>query len=185
MKTIIIPLVAFGLGLGCLHTDISHAQETAGRERQVAAAATATEAEQKFIARASSGGVAEVQLGELAKDRSSRPEVKEFAAMMVKDHSKANSELITIAAGMGVAPTKDLQKDHQDAVAKLSKAEAKDTFDKDYAKLMVKDHKKTIAEFEAASKEVKNPALKAFVDKTLPTLNLHLTHAKTLEDKVK
>ena len=41
---------------------------------------------------------------------------------------------------------------------------------------MVSDHDKTVSAFEDESSKVKNPALKAFIDKTLPVLRQHKDH---------
>jgi putative membrane protein len=58
-------------------------------------------------------------------------------------------------------------------------------FDKSYIEDMVKYHEKDIKLFEDASKNLKDTELKAFVDKTLPTLRNHLDHAKSVKDKLK
>ena len=47
---------------------------------------------------AAQAGMVEVKLGEVAAQKATKPDVKEFGAMMVSDHSKANNELKAIAA---------------------------------------------------------------------------------------
>ena len=49
--------------------------------------------EQQFVKKAAAGGLAEVKLSELAKERASDAKVKDFAAQMVTDHTQANNEL--------------------------------------------------------------------------------------------
>lgn len=58
-------------------------------------------------------------------------------------------------------------------------------FDKAYAEQMVKDHDKTVALFEDAAKNAVDADLKAFANKTLPTLKAHQAHAKAINDKLK
>ena len=53
-------------------------------------------------------------------------------------------------------------------------------FDKAYIKHMVEDHEKAVKLFENASKNLKDPGLKAFATKTLPTIKEHLEMAKKL-----
>src|SRR5277367_5852190 len=55
-----------------------------------------------FYKKAAEGGIAEVQMGRLAQDKSSTPSVKDFGAMMMKDHSAANDKLKAIADGKGI-----------------------------------------------------------------------------------
>jgi putative membrane protein len=52
--------------------------------------------DRNFVHRASNGGLAEVQLGQLAMERAASPEVKQFGQRMVTDHTKANQELATL-----------------------------------------------------------------------------------------
>ncbi len=133
---------------------------------------TTSESDREFMKKAAQGGMTEVKLGELAKEKASAAEVKNFGAMMVTDHSKANEELKALAKTKGVELPNDLGK-HQatvDKMAKLSGAE----FDKAYVADMVKDHKADISEFEKADKSSKDPELKGFIEKTLPTLKTHL-----------
>ncbi len=119
--------------------------------------------------KAAQGGMMEVKLGELASQKAASAPVKEFGAMMVKDHGKANQELKDLAAKKGVTLPSELDSKHQGMVDKFSKLSG-DAFDKDY-----------VAEFEKASKSAADPDLKAWAGQTLPTLQTHLTHAQDLK----
>jgi putative membrane protein len=57
-------------------------------------------------------------------------------------------------------------------------------FDKAFAEDMVSDHKKAVAAFEKAANNSKDPDVKAFAAKTLPTLKMHLSMAEDLQQKV-
>jgi len=65
------------------------------------------------------------------------------------------------------------------------KAKTGKDFDKAYIDDMVKDHEKDVAEFEKESKAAQDSDLKAWVTKTLPTLQDHLKMAKDTQKKVK
>src|SRR4051794_17400524 len=54
-------------------------------------------ADKKFFNEAASGGMMEVQLGQLARDKGQTQDVKDFGSRMVTDHTKANDELKQLA----------------------------------------------------------------------------------------
>lgn len=139
--------------------------------------------DKSFVMKAAAGGMAEVELGNLALKQASSNEVKQFAQRMIDDHGKANQELkqyadsksITLPAAMG-----DSHKKLFDKLSKLSGA----AFDREYMNEMLKDHEKDVALFERESKSGKDAELKAWVDKTLPTLREHLQLARDTSAKV-
>jgi len=140
-------------------------------------------AEKSFIKDAAGGGQLEVELGKVAQQNAASQDVKDFGAKMETDHTKAGDELKTIAQKNNVAIPTELSQKHKSKVEKFSKLSG-DKFDKKYMKDMVADHKKDIAEFKKASKMANDPELKAFVDRTLPTLEHHLEMAKETAQKV-
>lgn len=140
---------------------------------------TATNPDHQFATKAASGGMSEVKLGQLAQDKGSNPAVKEFGQRMVTDHSKANDELKGIASQDNLnLPTGPSKMDEAE-YTRLSKLSGKQ-FDDAYAKMMVSDHEKDIAEFRRESTTGQDPALKSFAGKTLPTLESHLQQAKQM-----
>ncbi|OGT97652.1 MAG: DUF305 domain-containing protein [Geobacteraceae bacterium GWB2_52_12] len=139
--------------------------------------------DKKFFKDAASGGMMEVQLGQLAKDKAQSQEVKDFGSRMVTDHGKANDELKQLAQQKTwTLPTK-LERKHKSMVDKLQKVSGTE-FDKQYMKGMVMDHTKDVEEFRKATQKVKDPELKAWAEKTLPVLEQHLQMAKETAGKV-
>ncbi|MEO7120794.1 MAG: DUF4142 domain-containing protein [Ginsengibacter sp.] len=134
----------------------------------------------KFAVGAADGGMLEVALGKIAAEKATNKEVKDFGEMMVKDHTKANDELKSIAAEKNITLPATISDDSQKKIADLNKESGKD-FDKDYINAMVKDHKDDIDDFEKAAKDSTYPALQAFAVKTLPTLYKHLGAAKAIQ----
>jgi len=136
----------------------------------------------KFITEATSGGMLEVRLGNIAQENGANPRVKEFGAMMIKDHTDATNQLKTIARSLNVNVSDSLMKDHQRHVDKMSKMKGK-SFDKSYMSMMVNDHKKDIKEFEKAAKST-NTTISNFASQTLPVLNKHLDSAQAINKKL-
>jgi len=137
-----------------------------------------------FVAMAASGGMHEVELGKIAAGRAKNEDVKKFAQKMVDDHSKANDELRAAAKEAAIpVPDKMLEK-HQKDVDTFKNYKG-DNFDRDYVSHMVKDHEQDVKLFTRASKEAKNPQVKAFAQKTLPVLQGHLEQVKKIQEQVK
>jgi putative membrane protein len=67
----------------------------------VAALASATP-DMSFYKSLAEGGIAEVRDGTLAQHKSADPKIRDFAAMMVKDHTAANQELMALAQSKGI-----------------------------------------------------------------------------------
>jgi putative membrane protein len=138
----------------------------------------------EFAIKAASGGMTEVALGQLAQQRGINVRVKNFGAMMIKDHSKANAKLMAIGKAKNIAlPTAPNAKD-QKVIDRLSKKLGSD-FDKAYVNDMIEDHKKDIKAFEYAAKNCSDADIKAFATKTLPTLKNHLDAINTIHDSMK
>ena len=140
-------------------------------------------ADRKFVEEAAEGGRMEVELGQMAKQKASNDAVKQFGERMATDHSKANQELAQLASGKGIELPKQPGRKAQSEQDRLSKASGS-TFDREYVKMMVKDHEKDVAAFKRASKDAKDPDVKAWAAKTLPTLEDHLKSIKQIESRV-
>ena len=135
--------------------------------------------DESFFKKATEGGLAEVELGNLAQKKSEDASVKDFGAMMVKDHTAANDKLKTIADAKGIAlPTKPSM--HQMATKTKLEVLTGKTFDKSYIKGMVKDHKEDIKEFKNEAASGHDAEAKAYAAATLPTLETHLKKIESI-----
>lgn len=133
--------------------------------------------DQDFVMKAASGGMFEVQSSTLAKDSAKDEAAKKFAERMVADHSKANEELMAAAKKANIEVPKKLADPHQKMLDELSKRKGAE-FDAAYWQSQVKAHDEAVALFTNASKNLKNADLKAFAEKTLPTIKEHQQHLK-------
>jgi putative membrane protein len=143
-----------------------------------------SERDYKFVKEAARGGMSEVELGQLAKQKGASQSVKDFGERMVKDHSKANDELKSIASSKGATIPADLTRTEKSTMEKLQKANGAE-FDREYAAAMVKDHRTDVKAFKDAGEDLKDPELKAFAQKTTPTLEEHLRMAEDMERNVR
>lgn len=171
-KTYSLFAVFLALALSAL-PPLVHAQQTS---------AALSQADQDFITKASQGNKAEVELGQLATDKASSPEVKKFAEHIVKDHSKANQKLSGMAKKKGVSISENLSEEAmqlKNTLAALNGAE----FDKQYMAAMVNDHQKDIDEFQNESQQGQDKDVKNFAKQSLPTLKRHLSMAQSLASK--
>ena len=139
--------------------------------------------DKEFVVKAGMGGLAEVQMGNLALQKASNADVKAFAQRMVTDHSKANAELAQLATAKGLALPTELADAHKAGYEHLNGLSGAE-FDKAYMQHMVSDHETTVADFDKASTSATDADLKAWAGKTLPTLKEHLELAKTTARKV-
>ncbi len=138
---------------------------------------TVNKADRMFIHKAAEGGMAEVQLGQLAEQRASSQAVKDFGQRMVTDHGKADQKLDSLASSDGVTVPTTLDAKDQALYDRLSGLSGS-AFDRAYMRAMVNDHMQDVAEFQRESAAAQNPAVRSFVSNTLPTLQDHLHLAK-------
>jgi putative membrane protein len=140
--------------------------------------------DKSFLLKAAEGGMTEVELGKLAQEKGSSPDVKQFGSHMVMDHSKANDELKAVANEKGVTVPSSLDAKHQALVDKFSKLNGT-AFDQAYVPAMVKDHEKDAALFNEESTSGEDPTVKAFASKTLKVVEAHLSDIKNIQSQMK
>jgi putative membrane protein len=187
------PMLAVGLAAAMvLSVTAAQAQNNMGRPNAPAANSPATDTKatnankadkdsQKFIKNAIEGNFAEVDLGTLAQQKGKNGAVKEYGAMLVKDHGAANEKAKAIAAQLGVTPPTGSSVMQKASYAKM-KILSGDTFDRTFAKDMIKDHEADIKQYQKES--AKTDAAGAFAKETLPTLQQHLKAAQALHQQV-
>jgi putative membrane protein len=134
--------------------------------------------DKSFFEKAAKSGAEEVAVSRAALPHLTNAQAKEFAQMMVTDHTGTNDELKALAAKKGVElPAKQRDTD------KWSKT--KKDYDADYIKKMVSDHEDAVDLFTKTSKSADDAEVQAFATKTLPTLQHHLTLAKDIKAALK
>ena len=134
--------------------------------------------DQTFVDEASRGGKMEVELGQLAQRNASSSTVREFGARMVKDHTRLNNELGSVATSIGLTVPTNLLSGQQSEYTKLSKLSGK-KFDKEYMDLMVKDHTSDLSAFQKEESSTQDLKLRKAIATAIPVIREHLNMAKS------
>jgi putative membrane protein len=135
-----------------------------------------------FMVRAANSGMAEVQLAKMAQQKATRDGVKNFAAMLERDHTAANNQVKNFASQRNVALPATISDDKQKMINDMEKMSGND-FDKEYISMMIKSHKDGIDLFEDTRTNASDVDIKNFADKTLPTLRMHLDSAEAIKKR--
>ena len=138
----------------------------------------------KFAKEAAGGGMAEIQLSKLAGQKAAGLKIKNFAAMMVTDHTKAGDSLMVIAKNQNITLPAKLDSLHQAKYDSLSKMSGTG-FDKAYVKIMLADHKGALKLMQGEAKNSTDAALKAFAAKTAAVVQMHLDAIEKIDAGMK
>ena len=139
--------------------------------------------DQQFIDQAAAGGMAEVELGRLARQKAAARNVRAFGARMVADHTKANNRLMALAKRANMTPSPSPDPQQQSMQDQLTSASGAD-FDKQYIDGQVAMHQQTIQLFEGEAQSGQDARLRRFAHDTLPTLRAHLRQAEAISKRL-
>lgn len=183
LKTALLAMsLAGALGAPAAVAQNSRTGRTGDTTGQTSMTKPADKASKAFIKKAIEGDIAEVSVGKLAQEKGQSQAAKDFGAMLVKDHGEHKAKAEEVASEIGVKPPTAASIGEKATYAKL-KALSGASFDKAFAKAMVKDHEGDIKEFKKESSR-NDPAGK-LAQETLPTLQKHLQTAQQLAGQLK
>ena len=139
----------------------------------------------EFVEKAGSGGLAEIEMGELGVQKATNGQVKAFAKRIVTDHTKANEQLNAVLKGKGLEVPSSRSAMHKAMMDEFRQEDAGKDFDRNYMEQMVKDHKSDIELFETAADDKKlDTDLRTYAKVALPVLRDHLKQAQTIQSKL-
>lgn len=130
-------------------------------------------ADKMFVKEALEGGMMEVQAGQLAVQKASRDDVKQFGQKMVDDHTKLGDNMKQVAQQLGVKVPDSPSKKDQAMLTKLQ-ALSGPQFDEAYVKMMVKDHKKDLSDFKLEAQNAVTPSVKDAATQGAGVIQQHL-----------
>jgi len=141
-------------------------------------------ADKSFINSAAEAGNAEVKASKIALEKTTNPDVKSFATLMVDEHTTVGDNLKKLAATKNVEPPTEPSMAQRAKIAVLEKLDGA-TFDKQYVNMIgVSAHKDAVKLFSKNATDAKDPDVKDFAAKTLPNLQHHLDMANELKAKL-
>jgi len=176
-------------------TTITDSASPTGTSGQAARAAGADA--ELFATQAMMASEAEVKLGELAIERAQSPAVKEFAQMMVRDHTNGLNALKQAVKGYDINEPSQLDAKHQALYDRLSELNGA-AFDRAYMAAMVEGHREVKGMISGRVEHLPkgtsggatdNSPLDASVNqwaaKALPTVTQHLQKAEQIKSQLK
>jgi len=148
---------------------------TKGQPAQKVSSAT-----QQFVQKAGISDMFEIQSGQLAQQKATNDEYKQFGQMVHDDHTKTTEQIKSMAQNIpGLQLPQALDSAHKqklDKLQSLNGAQFEDQFKKD----QVAGHQDAIKLFQNYANKGDQPDLKKFAQDTLPKLKEHLQHAQAL-----
>lgn len=137
-------------------------------------------ADRNFLMRAAGSGLAELEAARMAADKAQDEAVKRYAAMLVEQHEAANKELSTLAESKGLSLPTSAPAGKRRELNRLGREKGED-FDAAFVQTVgVREHRQDVRLFREASRNAKDPEVKAWAAKMLPTLEQHLSQAQAL-----
>jgi putative membrane protein len=127
-----------------------------------------------FRAMALQSDAFEISSSQLALQRSRSPAIRSFARQMVQDHTMT-SQALGVPAGSAVA----LDARHASMLNQLAPLGGR-AFDAAYGQMQVMAHQEAVGMFAAYAQGGVDPAMRAFAQQVLPSLQMHLTMAQRL-----
>ena len=135
-----------------------------------------------FVTKAASTDMFEITEAKMAEKKATSPDIKAFAAMMIKDHTKSTADLKAAIAksGQSLPPPAALPADMQSKVDDLVKTSGAD-FDKTYVTQQVDAHTTALGVMQGYAMAGDVPALKDFAGATSKVVHNHLDMADKLQ----
>jgi putative membrane protein len=135
--------------------------------------------DQQFVDFAAQTDMLEANLGQLAATQASSQGVKDYAQMLVTDHTDDYTQLGIVASKDNLVVPKGLDGAHDKMIAPFKNLKGP-AFDRRYIQEMIAGHTKAIQVYTKEATDAQSADLKAYANQTLPTLQKHLDGAKNL-----
>jgi putative membrane protein len=135
--------------------------------------------DQMFVESIFKSDAVEVQLGQLAQQRSQSDDVKQFGQRMVDNRTKLDEQLKPIADKLEVQKPKEPSKKDRQMIARLESLSGPQ-FDEEYIKAVVKDNQQDVKDFKTEAESAQDPNLQQAAKSDAPVLAQHLQAAEQI-----
>lgn len=141
--------------------------------------AGASHPDQAFYGAFMRSGLAEIDAANLVLQKSSNAMVKDFAAMMIKDHTSANERVKALAASKRTPLPSSASAAGRAVQARLASLSAR-IFDQFYIRSQIDAHEQLLELVATEATSGKDAPAKAFAAEILPTVQSHLKLIRVL-----
>jgi putative membrane protein len=125
--------------------------------------------DQQFLQQALGVNELEVQLGRLATQRASTPQVKAMGEKMVQKHTKQGPQLSELARQSGLSGTPQLSPEQRDTLA-VMESEPASSFDSAFKQTVDTEHLRELAMYQGEVARTTNPQIRAFAERRVAEL---------------
>lgn len=191
MKKLTIVLIALPLlcWLAACHTNNAGNTEPdttkiTGDTAKKATAPSTTNPDSNFAVKADQGGLAELALAKQALAKTGNTRIKDFADMMVVDHTRAHGELTNLMKSKNIPLSGSPDPEHKriaDSLGKLSGT----AYNKAFAQVMVNDHKQALSLMEQEVLDTKDTQFKTLAETTARMVKVHLDSIQNIQSSLK
>jgi putative membrane protein len=142
-----------------------------------------TAADQAFMKKAEDRSIRERNLARVAMQRTRNSDVRDFAKMIVDDHTKDLHNIVNLMESKGIPQPKNMPEVKHEAEGMLNNLSGA-AMDRAFIDAMIKDHERDIAEFTKEVRSGEDPAVRDYAAHALETLQKHLQKAQELQSKL-
>ncbi|HWF45688.1 MAG TPA: DUF4142 domain-containing protein [Bryobacteraceae bacterium] len=142
-------------------------------------AASVNKQDAAFMKMAAEADMMCAHLGQMAEESASNMAVKDLGKKLVQDHTMNYRELTELASKTGETIPKAIEKRDDREIVALGRDKGK-AFDRAFLNHEVADHERLAKAFKEEAEHGQDPEIKAFANKSLPTIESHLHEAEDL-----
>lgn len=138
-----------------------------------------SKADKKFLDMAADSSMREAHLGQMAQAQAAKSSVKDFGQTLAQDHTKAYESLTELASKAGTTVPKGIDVRKDKPVGALARLEG-NKFDRQFLNAEIRENQREIAEFKREAHNGRDPEVKGYASKMIPTLEEELRTAENL-----